>query len=248
MNGLTPEGQKLVEDIAKRHDVPVDAVSTLFAAIERGGGRQAQFSHPALGGMGQWSRDGMIMVGDMFNHDLKARVERLCRDLATARDGRTLFENGPGGDAWWPRDCGTPSATGSQNDMGYACFPETRRLALRRDGTVSLYDTGDHRIGGVSQQQSGGQDLTFTSQHGTVRLDDLQRIDTGSTEADPKASPELEQDAPRHVSDLTSAPPRHRHAPDDVFATIERLHELQQKGVLTDAEFAEKKKELLARI
>ena len=45
-----------------------------------------------------------------------------------------------------------------------------------QDGRVRVYDTGDHRIGGFSQQQSGGQSLSFSSQFGTVRLEDLQEV------------------------------------------------------------------------
>src|SRR3954469_16984721 len=32
--------------------------------------------------MGQWREDGMIMVGDMFNQGLRARVDALCTELA----------------------------------------------------------------------------------------------------------------------------------------------------------------------
>jgi hypothetical protein len=60
--------------------------------------------------------------------------------------------------------------------MRYACFPESRRLAVMRDGRVRVYDTGEHRIGGFSQQQSGSQSLTFTSQTGSIRLEDLREV------------------------------------------------------------------------
>ena len=68
---LTPEGRRLVEDVAQRHGVSADAVLTLLQAVAAGHGTSAQFSHPELGGMGQWSQGGMIMVGDMFNNALK---------------------------------------------------------------------------------------------------------------------------------------------------------------------------------
>lgn len=42
----------------------------------------AQFDHPELGGKGQWMQGGMVMVGDMFNHALKAKVTELCTALA----------------------------------------------------------------------------------------------------------------------------------------------------------------------
>ena len=57
----------------------------LLTALVAGGGSQAQFNIPELGGMGQWSRGGMVMVGDMFNNALKARVDALCTELAGLR-------------------------------------------------------------------------------------------------------------------------------------------------------------------
>lgn len=262
MRTLSEEGLKQAEGVAERHHVSREAVVTLLHALERGNGVQAQFSHTDLGGLGQWSRGGMIMVGDMFNNGLKARVDQLCTELSELMHAHAMFKPAMRGDArqgsssqgsswqsssfasgWWPEACGAPSASGSQNDMRYACFPESHRVAIQRAGVVSVYDTGDHRISGVSQQQSGSQDLTFTSQHGTVRLHELTRVD---------------EDAPMSCDEPTPPPAsrpadvkregRAASADDDVFAKIERLHELQQRGILSETEFAEKKKELLARI
>ena len=42
----------------------------------------AQFTHPELGGSGQWMQGGMTMVGDMFNNALKAQVDGLCAELS----------------------------------------------------------------------------------------------------------------------------------------------------------------------
>ena len=67
MQQLTAEGRRIVDEIAARHGVSADAVLTLLNAVAAGNGTQAQFNHPDLGGMGQWSQGGMIMVGDMFN-------------------------------------------------------------------------------------------------------------------------------------------------------------------------------------
>ena len=167
-----------IADIAQRHGFSADAARIVAEALRHGGGRMAQFSHPELGGMGQWSAGGMLMIGDMFNNGLKARVDALCSDLAAAPGpvpAASEQQTGQTGD-WWPDGLGTASATGAQNDMRYACFPEQRRLAVMRDGRVRVYDTGDHRISGFSQQQSGSQSLTFTSQNGAVRLEDLKEI------------------------------------------------------------------------
>ena len=56
-----------------------------------------------------------------------------------------------GMEPFWPKDLGDPSTSGSQNGMKYAFFPDKQRLVIERDGQVSTYDSGDHRIGGVSQ-------------------------------------------------------------------------------------------------
>ena len=77
---------------------------------------------------------------------------------------------------WWPADLGQPGTSGSQNSTHYAFFPDKHRLAIQRDGKVAVYDSGDHRISGVSQAQGGGQHLAFTSQHGTVDLDSLKQV------------------------------------------------------------------------
>lgn len=81
-----------------------------------------------------------------------------------------------GGPAWWPEALGQPSTSGSQNGLRYAFFGERRRLLVERKGTLTTYDTGDHRIGGVSQQDSGTQSVAFTSQNGTVDLSELRQV------------------------------------------------------------------------
>ena len=74
---------------------------------------------------------------------------------------------------WWPEELGEhPNSAGGQNETRYAFFGDHKRLAVDTgDGKVQLYDTGDHRISGVQQHQSGsGRKVTFTSQHGEVDL------------------------------------------------------------------------------
>jgi hypothetical protein len=69
----------LVDRLAKKHSVSPAAVQVVLAALRSGGGRMAQFSHADFGGMSQWS-PGMSMVGDMFNTQLKAKLDALCSD------------------------------------------------------------------------------------------------------------------------------------------------------------------------
>lgn len=84
-----------------------------------------------------------------------------------------------GTQAWWPSELGPPDSSGGQNDLQYAYFADAGRLAVRQGGAISVYDTADHRITGVAQQQgSGDRDgPTFTSQHGEVSLHDLKKVD-----------------------------------------------------------------------
>jgi hypothetical protein len=126
--------------------------------------------------MGQWMSGGMLMIGDMFNNELKAKVDRLCRAVSESlRSAPTATEAGesPREISWWPAGLGTPAAAGGQNAMRYAFFPATKRLVIDDNGAVSVYDTGDHYLTGVSQQQSATQTLSFSSSDGPVALASL---------------------------------------------------------------------------
>jgi hypothetical protein len=176
----------LVDRMAKKHSVSPAAVQVVLTALRRGGGRMAQFSHADFGGMSQWS-SGMTMVGDMFNTQLQAKLDALCSDIAahldtsetahgTRAEAEVSYRSPSRSDDWWPAGLGRPAAVGAQNDLRYAVFPETRRLAIDDQGTVSVYDTGSHRIFGVAQAQSADRTLTFTSQDGLVRIADLPKV------------------------------------------------------------------------
>ena len=174
---------------AARHGLSRPAAEALFQALISGGGSQAQFSHPELGGLGQWS-GGMVQVGDMFNDALKAKVGGFCAEAADAARATRGARSGPAesardtgetdrsGNTWWPAELGSSASTGAQNGLRYACFPERRRLAVEREGRVTLYDTGEHRLTGFAQQQGGGgTPLSFTGPDGAVALDSLQVVD-----------------------------------------------------------------------
>lgn len=195
------QDQKIIEELGKRYGVSNQAVATLSEALSRGNGTMAQFNHPELSGAGQWAAGGMIMIGDMFNNVLKAKVAGLCADLAAllsrepvsqARDTASQMQHQSGGSAsglsssgspvdatkarWWGDDLGSPSATGSQNDTRYVYFQGTQRLAVGVGDQVMIYDTEDHIIHGVSQQQSERASMTLVSQHGLVRTSELRIV------------------------------------------------------------------------
>ena len=265
MRQLTDEGQRALSEIAIRHGVSVDAAQHLLLAVIAGHMNQAQFNHPELGGMGQWSQGGMTMVGDMFNNTLKAKVDSLCTELATLARGNDVFRplpppqsqsqmQGSGASLfvpgsfgnWWPEGLGHAASTGSQNNLRYAFFPETRRLAIDLGGSVKIYDTRDHRIGGFSQQQSGGQSLSFTSQYGLVDLGSLEEVNPTHKKPEPSdfgaASAEVFTSAAPAPSEPQSP------GADDIINKIERLAGLHAKGILSDEEFQSKKTELLSRL
>jgi hypothetical protein len=260
MQSLTSQGQQIVSELAQRYACSTDAVMTLLRAVAQGNGTMAQFNHPELGGGGQWMQGGMTMVGDMFNNALKGKVDGLCSELSRhlasqplwappppqsqsqqQGGGVSLFVPDSGSGSWWPAELGSPSATGSQNNIRYAVFPASRRLAIDLGGQVTVYDTLDHQIGGVSQQQGWGASLTFSSQYGLVRIDDLPVVSGGGGHWAPAAP---QPTAPPASEPSAHAPP----GAADVFGAIERLAELRQKGMLTDEEFASKKAELLGRL
>lgn len=276
---LTPEGRKRIQEIARRNQVSAEAVTTLLEAVVQGNGTMAQFSIAELGGVGQWMRGGMTMIGDMFNHALKAKVDALCRELSDLLNDSPISEESPSmsqsqsqsqsssraprdvpaptaaavgntarrsnlfvqGTAaqsknWWPDELGTPNATGSQNNMRYAYFAGPRRLALDLGGEVSVYDTLDHQIGGVSQQQSGGSSIKFSSQHGPIDIASLPQLYPAKAVSEPLPREQTESKVER------------RSGSEDVISSIERLAKLHKSGALTEEEFQTKKRELLARL
>ena len=70
--------------LARRHGFSTGAVWVLVEALRAGRGRSAQWSHPELGGPGQWLAGGMLQIGDLFNDPLKARVATLLAELSAA--------------------------------------------------------------------------------------------------------------------------------------------------------------------
>ncbi|MGI4778067.1 MAG: SHOCT domain-containing protein [Janthinobacterium lividum] len=248
MRQISPFAQQAVDDVARRHGFGVDATLAMLDAVIAGNGTQAQFSHREFSGSGQWMRGGMTMVSDMFNSQLKSRVDALCADLSDLVVGQPDLFRGTGPQTslshdWWPSDLRWPDSTGTQNGTRYACFSQARRLVIEVGGTVTVYDTLEHRIGGFSQQQSRGGTLSFDSQTGPVDVAGLRVVSVSG------AAPRAPMDPP--APPLPAAHPQESRTPpntQDVFATIERLADLRSKGILSDEEFTSKKTELLSRV
>jgi hypothetical protein len=275
---VTPEAANAIADIAQRHGLSREAVLAMLFALHTGGGTMAQFDIPELGGSGQWMRGGMTMVGNMFDNALKARVDALCNDLAQLLATTTVFpasatHAGAGFTSgnWWPADLGVPSAAGGQNEARYAVFPSTRRLAIEIHGATRVFDTGEHQIGGIQQQQGGGYgSVTFTSQLGTFDVSSLRELGARQVAETPASAPAAPAaPAPQyqsqyqshpahpapHVAPQTQAPPPSSAPasggsgdPTAIVAAIESLAGLHERGILSDEEFASKKSELLGRL
>jgi Short C-terminal domain len=268
MPQLSPEGHRVIEDVALRTGFSPDAVTSMLFSVMAGRGGMAQFNHREFGGSGQWMSGGAIMISDMFNNVLKARVDALCNELSTlVRDepgiaavgafqsqsqgeptelngalSRLLTPETSGRVNWWPTNLGVPSSLGAQNDVRYAYFPAKRRLAVDLNGKVTVYDTQDHQIGGFSQQQPGLGSLSFTSRLGPVELGRLPVV-SGADEDRASSEPIHEP-----VAEPNAAASDAGFRQQDILAAIERLGELKVRGILTDAEFSAKKAELLSRL
>jgi len=273
MQELTFAGNQAVQSLAQRYGVSTDAVRTLLNAVSAGGGTMAQFYHPELGGGGQWMLGGMTMVGDMFNNGLQATVSGICTELSNLLASQQVFvpmpsmsrnSSGSGfmssGNTWWPSELGSPSSSGGQNDSRYAIFPQAQRLAVDRAGQITIYDTLDHQIGGVQQQQGGPSgSFSFSSQRGPFTVDSLPITSgasqpTSSYQNAPSYSP-----PPVYQEPLQSAPqPSYQSSnfqsggeaqgQEGILAALERLGDLHHRGILSDDEFRSKKAELLSRL
>ena len=205
------------------------------------------------------------MVGDMFNYGLQGTVSGICSELSnfTANNqayvplpplpqGQGQFQgSGFGGFNsynWWPGDLGSPSSSGGQNDSRYAYFPNARRLAVQTNGQVTVYDTLDHQIGGVQQQQGGPYgSQSFTSQFGTFTVDSLPIVSGGSQQQNAPA-PMQPAPAPSFNAPSFNGSSNGNEPSGDLIATLERLGSLRDKGILSEQEFQSKKAELLARL
>ncbi len=237
MSCLKPHTEQIAAELAQRHRFSMEAVQHMIRAVDAGWGGMAAFDHPEFSGSGQWMQGGMILLSGPFNYSLRARIDTLCSEIAAIHkaDGPLTDDSPQAGAPAWPEYLGTPNVSGSQDDLHYAWFADQRRLALRRRGQLQVFDTGEHRISGVAQQQSHGHgNIQFTSQYGPIALASLTPVDDTATKTG------------EGIIGSPSSPKR--RASDDILAAIEHLGELRERGLLTEDEFNAKKTELLSRL
>ena len=77
-------------------------------------------------------------------------------------------------DARWPHDLGSPSVTGSSNDLHYAYFADKDRLAVDDGKEVKVYDTRGLSISGFSSRDS--KTLCFDTGEGVRELSSLKTV------------------------------------------------------------------------
>ena len=152
---------------------------------------------------------------------------------------------------WWGPSLRHPNSTGAQNGARYAYFAQARRLAVEVGGTVTIYDTLDHQIGGFSQQQSSDGTMSCSSQYGTVSLGSLPVVSINGQAPVQVPAPAPWSNQGYASSNNTGPDPAYSAAsgpPAEVLATLQKLADLHGAGVLTAEEFSAKKADLLSRL
>ncbi|WP_216904440.1 SHOCT domain-containing protein [Synechococcus sp. CCY 9618] len=142
-----------------------------------------------------------------------------------------------GFESWWPAELGSPSATGAQNNLRYAWFADSGCLAVEQDGSLRLLDARNQPIQGIASA-GGSSEVCFTTPGGMVSLSNLPPFSPQQP-----AAPSAPVPAESVAAAGASAP-----STGDVISALERLGELKAKGVLSEAEFTQKKTELLSRL
>lgn len=277
MRQLSPTGQQAIDDIARRHGISTDAAMSMLDAVLRGNGGMAQFSHPEFGGSGQWMRGGMTMVSDMFNHQLKSRVDALCFELSNLvasqpdllRSGSFQSQSQNGQEQFSGSGYSHTSA-GSDNASLFVPPPAdwwgptlrwpdstgsqngVRYANFAQARRLAIEANGVVTIYDTLDHQIGGfsQQQSYggsLSFNSQYGLIDVASLPVISVNGVEPAAPATYQ-PPAASYPAPATPPPAGGNSQDIFATIERLAELRAKGVIDDAEFQAKKTELLGRL
>jgi hypothetical protein len=159
-----------LQTIADQTGFSLGAITLLWTGLLATQGRQVQFNHPELGGLGQW-QPGQTMIGDMFNGPLRARVEQACVALAQQvrlRPPAPLVDN-------FMALYGEARFSGTQNGLRYAYFPQYQRLVVQQGEHLCKFNTAGYELFGVGQagQNAGSPTLRFSTNRGNLNYDEL---------------------------------------------------------------------------
>lgn len=159
----------MLQSLAQKHDVPLEAVQALAVELARTRGRAVRFDIAALGGEGRWKYGERANVGNGFNEDLNRKVTAICMVIAEAlqdREDTLLFDRteAPSPSVkpadqpqrWWPDGFGDPTADGLISGMRYAYFPERDRLLMQHNLRTRYFDTTGYVVDAVIQTEIRG--------------------------------------------------------------------------------------------
>ena len=145
----------------------------------------------------------------------------------------------------------TPSTANGNSSASRLAKPNTPAMATGTIQAIPLvlepFAAGAGFGSFVAAGFSGFGSFGFLSQHGSVPVDSLPLVSEGAkpmpAASAPAASPPSAAEPPRPASATPGG-----GGDGDLLATLERLAQLKDKGVLTEAEFAAKKAEILSRL
>lgn len=175
---------KNIKALAAQYSVSEETVQILLVGLKQSGGYQVQFNIPELGGMGQW-QGGMVMVGDMFNYSLKAKVAELCSALVPIvqeliqeeQTERSAADQTASLKQKSAKTRSSPSFSGSQNGAKYTYYAAEDLLEIEENGKVETYNTKGYALSGVQQaQDNAGRTLSFSYPGGAVKVKDLKKV------------------------------------------------------------------------
>lgn len=269
MADMTAQRKQLIASIATRTGFSGDAVTHMIMAVLIGNGSMAQFSHPEFGGSGQWMRGGMLMIGDMFNQQLKWRVDGLCNDIAQAlADQPELFQTGQPepfhagssqsqsqGDGWTSNRADLESFLAGSHSHSSRWYPAELGHPTSSGSQNSMryaYFADQRRLA----VDAGGVVSVYDTRDHRIGGFSQQQGDASTFTFTSQHGPISVAALPLVLRNGVPATPQSPTAsgtvrpPDtsSVYEAIERLADLKSKGILTDEEYASKKAELLGRI
>lgn len=275
MSPLTDAGQNVVRSMSQKHGVSEDAVKHMLMALYQGNSSMAQFNHPEFGGYGQWMRGGMTMVSDLFNNQLKYRVDSICNDLASEIQNNQLTQ--------LPGSFQSQSQSGGsdhQNQSAGGGYGKNNLFAPNPDHNWWPQDLGSPSATGAQNNAAyayfaqaqrlavkTGSDVWvydtldhniggFSQQQGSggsigfssqYGTVSLSTLPVVSRNGVANRSAPAAPTAPSPTSTGPSSSPSSFNE-SNIFEAIERLGTLKDKGYISDQEFHAKKAELLGRL
>lgn len=277
MRQLTPSGQQAIYDLAQRHGFSPDATLSMLDAVINGNGTMAQFNHPEFSGSGQWMRGGMIMISDMFNANLKGRIDGLCCELSgLVANQPDLIRSGsfqsqsqghqahrkyqaPSGDSQHQSPSGpsapvslfVPPPAGSSGEWWPAEIGWPNSTGAQNNVRYAYFQQARR----LAIEINGVVTVYDTLDHQIGGFSQQQSYGGSITFSSQHGLVSVADLPVISVNGVPQSAPPLRSPNEttgdgdrDILATIGKLAELHAKGILSDNEFASKKAELLARL